>query len=329
MPRRSARGFARGRLQQRGLILAEGALISPDHLGIASRPSRDATIPPVTAPKDDAATNRAEGGRACSQVPEPSAPALALDRRDACRVRYSRMTARGRDVRLLALTWAAGSIDAISYLGLGHVFTAMMTGNTALLGLALAQGEARAVLRSTVALLAFATGAAVGALIVERDDGREEWPAAVTRALTLESAVLFVFSVAWVLTGPARGERAVFALIALSGLAMGIQAAAVRRLGVPGIATTYITGTLTSLMADLVGWLRVGARTGGREIEPAMRWERRVGLLAAVFFVYGLGAFVGATLHAGVSSLVTLLPLLAVTAVVVGRRSSVSQLPRP
>jgi uncharacterized membrane protein YoaK (UPF0700 family) len=45
-----------------------------------------------------------------------------------------------RDSRLLALTWAAGSVDAISYLGLGHVFTAMMTGNTVLLGLALAQG---------------------------------------------------------------------------------------------------------------------------------------------------------------------------------------------
>ncbi len=37
---------------------------------------------------------------------------------------------------LLMLTWAAGSVDAISYLGLGHVFTAMMTGNTVLLGLA-------------------------------------------------------------------------------------------------------------------------------------------------------------------------------------------------
>ena len=43
---------------------------------------------------------------------------------------------------LLVLTLAAGSVDAISYLGLGHVFTAMMTGNTVLLGLALAQGEA-------------------------------------------------------------------------------------------------------------------------------------------------------------------------------------------
>ena len=235
------------------------------------------------------------------------------------------MTARGRDVRLLALTWAAGSMDAISYLGLGHVFTAMMTGNTVLLGLALAQGEVRAVFRSIVALLSFATGAALAALIVERDGEHGEWPSAVTRALTLESAVLFVFSIAWALTGPARGEGAVFALIALSGFAMGIQAAAVRRLGVPGIATTYITGTLTSLMVDLVGWLRVGVATAGREAKAPVNWERRVGLLAAVFFVYGLGAFAGAALHAGVSSLMTLLPLLAVAAVVVRKRSSASE----
>jgi Protein of unknown function (DUF1275) len=70
----------------------------------------------------------------------------------------------------------------------------------------------------------------------------------------------------------------VHVLIVLSALAMGIQAAAVRRLGVPGIVTTYITGTLTSLMADLVGWLRsllrpstvrASAETGGADAEAA------------------------------------------------------------
>ena len=223
---------------------------------------------------------------------------------------------RGRDARLLALTWAAGSMDAISYLGLGHVFTAMMTGNTVLLGLALAQGEVWAVLRSILALVAFAAGALVGALIVERDGAREEWPAAVTGALALEGAALLVFSAVWALAGPARGEGGVRLLIVLSGFAMGLQAAAVRRLGVPGIATTYITGTLTSLMVDLVGWLRAGGGETAGGAAPAVNWERRVGLLAAVFFVYGLGALVGAVLHAGASSLVTPLPLVAVAAVV-------------
>jgi uncharacterized membrane protein YoaK (UPF0700 family) len=218
---------------------------------------------------------------------------------------------------LLALTWTAGSVDAISYLGLGHVFTAMMTGNTVLLGLALAQGEVWAVLRSIIALVGFAAGAAVSALVVERGGEREVWPPAVTRALALEGAVLLLFSVVWALSGPGRGEGTVRILIVLSGGAMGIQAAAVRRLGVPGIATTYITGTLTSLMVDVVGWFRAGVQAAAVDATPAVNWERRVGLLATVFVVYGLGALAGAVLQARASPLVTLSPLLAVAGVVV------------
>src|SRR6266851_9068882 len=76
----------------------------------------------------------------------------------------------GRDGMLLVLTWAAGSVDAISYLGLGHVFTAMMTGNTVLLGLAIGQGEILAVLRSVLALAGFVAGAGIGAMVVEQDE---------------------------------------------------------------------------------------------------------------------------------------------------------------
>ena len=95
---------------------------------------------------------------------------------------------------LLLLTGAAGIADAISYLGLGHVFTAMMTGNTVLLGLALAQGEAYAAARSMLALFGFVAGVALGALIAgtESDDG--PWPPGVTRALGLEAALLAAFA---------------------------------------------------------------------------------------------------------------------------------------
>jgi len=48
-----------------------------------------------------------------------------------------------RNMLLLLLACAAGAIDAISYLGLGRVFTANMTGNTVLLGLALVQADHR------------------------------------------------------------------------------------------------------------------------------------------------------------------------------------------
>src|SRR5215467_5739972 len=100
----------------------------------------------------------------------------------------------GRESMLLALTWAAGVGDAVSYLGLGRVFTAMMTGNTVLLGLALAQGELHAALRSILALLGFALGVVLGALVVERDESDAEWPACVTAALAVESLILAVFA---------------------------------------------------------------------------------------------------------------------------------------
>jgi uncharacterized membrane protein YoaK (UPF0700 family) len=232
----------------------------------------------------------------------------------------------GRDGMLLLLTWAAGSVDAVSYLGLGHVFTAMMTGNTVLLGLAIGQGQALAALRSVIALAGFCLGAAVGAFIVERDKKQQDWPPAVTGALALEGITLGLFAIIWHFTDPTRSAGTLHVLILLSGLAMGIQAAAVRHLGVPGIATTYITGTLTSLMVDLTRYLRTTAvrslaTTSPGETVPgaasALAWERRVGLLAAVFLVYGLGALAGSILQVRSSSLVTLSPLAAVGLVVI------------
>lgn len=215
---------------------------------------------------------------------------------------------------LLVLTGAAGCVDAISYMGLGHVFTAMMTGNTVLLGLALGQGEVLAALRSILALVGFAIGVVLGAIIVEGDQKREDWPPAVTGALTVEAVVLGAFAAAWHVSR-AESAVAIYVLIVLLGLAMGIQAAAVRRLGVPGIATTYITGTVTSLFVDLVGWIRSagpGNAVGVAERHP-VQWDQRVGLLAAVFVVYGFGAMVGGILQSRASPLATLLPLLAVT----------------
>jgi len=232
----------------------------------------------------------------------------------------------GRDAMLLMLTWAAGIVDAISYLGLGRVFTAMMTGNTVLLALAVSEGESMAVMRSVLALAGFSAGAAAGALIVMDSDERGEWPSAVTHALAFEGLLLGVFAVVWYSTRMARTTGITNILIVLSGLAMGIQAAAVRHVRVPGVATTYITGTLTSLMADLVGWLRsmsasssraTPADQGRHQPSPGVNWEERVGLLSAVFLVYGLGALVGGILLSRSSTLATLLPLVAVALVVV------------
>ena len=222
-----------------------------------------------------------------------------------------------RDVSLLALTWTAGYVDALSFLGLGHVFTAMMTGNTVLFGISLGQGDGPGALRSFIALVGFAIGAVVGAAIVDSDRSTAGWPAAVTHALVLEALVFVVFIAIWHASEPLRNAAVVALLIATLSLAMGIQSAAALRLGVPGIATTYITGTLTTMMITLTSSLRaLSRRSRARADEPAAStWEHRVGLLSLVVVVYAFGALVGGLLESRKSPLLTLIPLAVVVLV--------------
>src|SRR5580704_14637022 len=72
------------------------------------------------------------------------------------------------------LTFVTGLIDAASYLSMGHIFTAKITGNIVLLGLAVANVPGLSVLRSITALVfAFAGGIVSGRL--------EHWTANLRR----------------------------------------------------------------------------------------------------------------------------------------------------
>ena len=228
-----------------------------------------------------------------------------------------------RDAMVLVLTWAASGVDAISYLGLGHVFTANMTGNAVLLGLAIGQGQGLAALRSIIALVGFVLGVALGALVLETGPRHGEWPLGVTRAVGAEGIVLGAFTVVWQLGEPTGSM--LYPLITLSALAMGIQSAAIRHLKVPGIATTYITGTLTSMVAEFAVWLYglrvspLAADPTGQSVAldvPTLHRYRGARLQAAVVLVYVLAALVSGFLQARHSRLVSLSPLVAVALVV-------------
>jgi len=225
---------------------------------------------------------------------------------------------QGRDTMVLVLTWAASGVDAISYLGLGHVFTANMTGNAVLLGLAIGQGQGLAALRSIIALVGFVLGAALGAIIVGKETHSTEWPITVTRAVWVEGIILAVFTVIWHLG--LRSGASLYVLISVSALAMGIQSAAIRHLKVPGIATTYITGTLTSMVAEITTWLYhlwiapLAADSTRQSVTPDVLARRYHGarLQALVLLVYVLAALVSGFLQARHSRFVTLGPLVAV-----------------
>ena len=200
-----------------------------------------------------------------------------------------------RDTMLVMLSLAAGCVDAVGYLGLGQIFVANMTGNTVLLGLALGQAKGQAALRAVVALAGFVAGVAAGAAIVGPGRERSAWSPAVTAALTLELVVLVAFAVGWFLAEAEPAGLAVYPLIVLPSLAMGVQSAAVRRLGIPGVATTYITGTLTDLTEGAIARLRPAvsaAVSGDDRSERAMPSARGLVLPADVWLAYGAGAVI-------------------------------------
>ena len=214
---------------------------------------------------------------------------------------------RTRDSLLLALSFAAGYVDALGYLGLNRVLTANMTGNTVLLAIGLAQLDIDAAVRSTVALAGFLAGAAMGAWIVERDQAKDVWPRAVTRALTVESVLLCVFAAVWQWVGDAPAPLPLAMLIGLAAVGMGVQSAAVRRLEVSGIATTYITGTLTQLVAR---FMRPTAENSDARSRHGM-------LLGAVWVVY-FGGAATAAIDLRLSPLVAqLLPVAVIVCVVI------------
>ena len=206
---------------------------------------------------------------------------------------------RRRDFLLVALTFAAGSVDAVALLRL-DVFTAVMTGNIVLLGLAVGQGAFGNALRSVIALVAYGVGVVVGARIVGAVAIESHWSPKVTRALAIEWVLQAAFLTGWVLTGTKPDGASAAALIAFSGVAMGIQAATARALA-PGMSTTYVTGTLTGLLSELSA---LGAVSGDR--------RRRASIVVAL----AVGAVAGALVLTVIPLLAPAIPLAVVGAVV-------------
>lgn len=149
---------------------------------------------------------------------------------------------------LLALTFTTGLVDAVSYLGLGHVFTANMTGNVVLLAFGVAGSGGLPVVAPTVSLAAFLLGSAAGGRLVRRTERRH--PALVSWALAIETSLIVVAAIVAAATHIRPGTAAGYMLIVLMALAMGVRNAAVRRIAVPDVNTTVLTMTLTALAAE-------------------------------------------------------------------------------
>ncbi|MEV4889796.1 YoaK family protein [Nonomuraea sp. NPDC055795] len=213
---------------------------------------------------------------------------------------------RGRLVRgrvtplglMLALTFATGVVDAVGYLRLDQVFAGNMTGNVVILGMAAIGGTGLPVLGPVVALVSFVIGAAVAGRVLRT--AAPGWSGRCTGLLGGVGLVLAATALGLAVIG--TGTPAARASMAASlALAMGVQAATARHLGVKDVTTVVVTSTLTGLAADS----RLGAARG----QGALRRVAAVALIIA-------GAVTGAALcqvHEGLAVAVAALVVLAAT----------------
>ena len=149
---------------------------------------------------------------------------------------------------LIGLTVVTGLVDAISFLGLGHIFTANMTGNVVFLGFAAGGAPGISAARSIAALCAFIAGSACGGRLT---GSRERTPAGhLLIATSVEMALLLTAAVAAAFATSEVPPAFAYAIVLSTAIAMGLRNAVVRKLAVPDLTTTVLTLTLTGLAAD-------------------------------------------------------------------------------
>ncbi|GAA1413404.1 YoaK family protein [Kitasatospora putterlickiae] len=174
---------------------------------------------------------------------------------------------------LLVLTVVTGLVDAVSYLALGHVFVANMTGNVVFLGFALAGAPGLSATASLAALAAFLAGAWAGGRLAERRPGHR---GRLLVATAVVQSVLLAACTAFAAAFGHAEDPVRYTLIGVLGAAMGLQNAVVRALKVPDLTTTVLTMTITALAAD---------RTGARRLASAA-WMFAGALLGAVLVLH-------------------------------------------
>jgi uncharacterized membrane protein YoaK (UPF0700 family) len=178
----------------------------------------------------------------------------------------------------LVLTTLAGAVDGAGFLGLGQQFVANQTGNAVLLAVALSgeltgRSDGLSAVGPLYSLAGFAVGAVAASLATRR------------HVLTSFGVpVLLVAEVALLALAGLAGSTEL--AIGLAAFAMGVQSIHAARIGLSGVTTTVLTGTLIALSVNL---------SGDRDDLRSAR------LQAGVWAVYLVGAGLGSVLAHQVS----------------------------
>lgn len=219
--------------------------------------------------------------------------------------RGNRLMSRGRPTfDLLVLTYAAGTMDALSYLHTG-VFAANMTGNTVLLGLSVSGVDRSRTSPAAVALRSSCLGALFAALAASRDPRAQNWQEDLKLGAALELPFAIAFTCFYFITPHARNAAGLLA-IAAGACTLGVQSVAVRRLKIAGVATTFVTGSITTAVLTLV-------KKGPVDLESGAPGSALV--LFGMFAIYVLSAAAAAALIEANFAAVAVVPVGVVAAV--------------
>jgi len=208
---------------------------------------------------------------------------------------------------LMVLTGVSGAVDAVTYLGMGHVFAANMTGNVVVLGFAAAGAPGFSVVEGIVSVGAFLAGAVLAGRLCLHLTSRRQW---FLMAMGTEAVLVGAAAVVSASGDPIGSGWARSTVVALLGLAMGSRNSTVRRLSVADVTTTVLTMTLTGLAAD-------SSLAGGSNPRLGRRGSAVVAMLAGAAAGAALYLHQGATLP-----LVLVAVLVAVNAVIFSRTAA-------
>jgi uncharacterized membrane protein YoaK (UPF0700 family) len=217
---------------------------------------------------------------------------------------------------LVALTVVTGLVDSFSYLVLGHVFVANMTGNVVFFAFALAGVGGFSAPASVAAIGCFAVGALVTGRLGRSLAARRELLLGVTAGIEAVIVAETVTMAALTSRPIPAGLR--YALIVSLSLAMGAQNATARKLAVPDLTTTVLTLTITGIAADSP----IAGATGAHA-------ARRLISVAAMFAGALAGALLVLRVHIVYPLVIALVILAAAALAAVARARSPRTSPHP
>jgi uncharacterized membrane protein YoaK (UPF0700 family) len=191
------------------------------------------------------------------------------------------------------LAFNAGAVNAGGFLVL-HLYTSHMTGFASQLADGLVLGRTQLWLSALGAILAFTTGAAVCAVLVNW--GRQHHLHSVyALPLLLEAALMFPFGLMGAITLTWTTPFAVPLTVLLLSFVMGLQNAVASKTSAGGIRTTHMTGNITDLGIELGKMLywNGSQHTAPAAVRHDARRMRTAGGLLVMFVLGGVSGALG------------------------------------